>query len=193
MLEKTSSNEYNNEIKQKNQNKNNFVKYSMFIKPDDNNCSPFIWNSKFEPVLSFESNLPIYQIISENQIEFFPCAIKNKPINLSWYQKGEIKDFQNNNIEDFLGGSFSYKKDNTALPYFYFGKNLIPSDNISFYFDSMNKNEFEKIFTVEEQLSKKCLKSIKDSFNAIDIFESKNIEDPTLSKKTKIGFFITPL
>ena len=165
----------------------------MIIKPDENNCAPFLWNSKNEPIFSFQSNLPIYQIISDNQIEFFPCSIKNKNIQLSWYQRGEIKDLPTSNIDDFLGGSFSYKKDSTSLPTFYFGKSLIPSDNISFYFDSMNKPQFEQIFSVEYQNSSKCLKSIRDSFIAIDNFESKNSEDPVLSKKTKIGFFITPL
>ncbi|KAB8039732.1 hypothetical protein GCL60_05575 [Silvanigrella paludirubra] len=193
MLEKISLKNYNEEKENRIKIKNNFIKYSMIIKPDENNCAPFLWNSKNEPIFSFQSNLPIYQIISDNQIEFFPCSIKNKNIQLSWYQRGEIKDLPTSNIDDFLGGSFSYKKDSTSLPTFYFGKSLIPSDNISFYFDSMNKPQFEQIFSVEYQNSSKCLKSIRDSFIAIDNFESKNSEDPVLSKKTKIGFFITPL
>ncbi|MBX9837221.1 MAG: hypothetical protein K2X69_02790, partial [Silvanigrellaceae bacterium] len=160
---------------------------------DENNCAPFLWNSKSEPIFSFQSNLPIYQIISDNQIEFFPCSIKNRNIQLSWYQRGEIKDLPTSNIDDYLGGIFSYKKEISSLPTFYFGKSLIPSDNISFYFDSMNKTQFEQIFSVDSQNSNKCLKSIRDSFIAIDNFESKNTEDPILSKKTKIGFFITPL
>ena len=193
MLEKASPEEFKT-LKLNNSNsKNNFIKYTMLIKPDENNCSPFLWNSKSDSIFSLQSNFPIYQIISDNMIEFFPCAIKNKFINLTWYQKNENKFFNSSNIDEFLGGSFSYKRSLNSLPYFYFGKNFVPSDNISFYFDNISSNEFQEIFSVDEKNTKKCQKSMKDSFSAIDSFESKNIEDPSLSKKTKIGFFITPL
>lgn len=193
MLEKTNPNEYKNLKKSLLQSKNNFIKYTMVIKPDENNCSPFLWNSKAESIFNLQSNFPIYQIISDNLIEFFPCSIKNKIINLTWYQKSENNFLNSSNIYDFLGGNFSYKKSLNPLPYFYFGKNFVPSDNISFYFDSIGSNEFQEIFSVDEKNTKKCQKYMKDSFIAIDTFKSKNIKDPTLSKKTKIGFFITPL
>ncbi len=193
MLEKSSPEEYKVLKQNTLESKNSFIKYTMLIKPDENNCSPFLWNSKSDSIFNLQSNLPIYQIISDNLIEFFPCSIKNKLINLTWYQKNEDKFLNSSSIDEFLGGSFSYKRSLNPLPYFYFGKNLVPSDNISFYFDSVSPYYFQEIFSVDEKNTKKCQKSIKDSFSAIDIFESKNIEDPTLSRKTKIGFFITPL
>ncbi|APJ03081.1 hypothetical protein [Silvanigrella aquatica] len=193
MLEKTTPNEYQALKQNMIPRKNNYIKYTMSIKPDENNCSPFYWTANSDSIFSVHSNFPIYQLISNNLIEFFPCSIKNKYINLSWYQKNENKLENNSNIEGILGGSFQYKRSLTPLPHFYFGKNFVPSDSISFYFDSMTSNNVEEIFSVDEKNSKKCQKQLKDSFSAIDTFESKNIEDPSLSKKTKVGFFITPL
>lgn len=193
VLENITDNEYKSFKANKITFKNNYVKYNLVIKPDENNCSPFIWKSLQEPIINVQSNYPIHQVIADNQIEIFPCAIKNKFVHLSWYQKSNKSNLINENIETFLGGNFQYKKDNLLLPVFYFGKNLIPFNNVSFYFDNISIKEAEEIFSIDEKNLKKSVRNIRENFNAIDIFESKNIEEQTLSKKTKIGFLITPL
>lgn len=173
--------------------KNNYTKYSMVIKPDENNCSSFIWNSLQEPIFDIQANYPIYQIISSNQIEIFPCAIKKKFVQLYWYQKRNLEFANNDNIENYLAGNFQFKKDQYILPEFYFGKKLIPINNISFYFNSLSKDDAKSIFVVEDKNLKQCISTYQKNFEAIEIFESKNVEDQILSKKTKVGFTMTPL
>jgi hypothetical protein len=178
---------------EKNRRKFYFKKYSIIIKPDEQNCSPFLWNSKNEQIIDIQSNYPIYQKINENLIEIFPCEIKRKIIHLTWYQKSQINSFLLNNIEDFLGGNFLYKKPLKELPYFYFGSNFISSKNIAFYFDSIQKKDLEKIFIVEDKFLKKYKKNIENNFLSTDVFEKNKKGKTTLAKKTKVGFLVSPL
>ncbi len=195
MLEKINYNDFNSSQNNISNNKSNFTKYTMVIKPDENNCNSFYWNSKSEPILKIQSSAPVYQIISNEIIEFFPCSIKNKFVSVTWYQKSYKKPSPLNNIDDHLGGYFSYKRPDISnnLPNFYFGNNLVSSNDLVFYFDTMTENQFNSIFIVEEKNNKKCINYIKDNFFTIEKYE-KTIKDPEiLANKTKIGFFITPL
>lgn len=101
MLEKIDLKEYNAKKLDNEKSNKQFIKYSMIIKPDANNCSSFMWNSKKQPIFSLQANFPIYQLLTDNSIEFFPCSIKNKFINLTWYQKNGDNLLSINNIEDF--------------------------------------------------------------------------------------------
>ncbi|KAB8029801.1 hypothetical protein [Fluviispira multicolorata] len=195
MLENIKKKDYEENIKTSLEpiNINKFFKYTLLIKPDAHNCASFLWNPKKEQIFGVQTNYPVNQIILEKSIEFFPCSIKNKFITFTWYQKNEGANAFYSNIDEFLGGSFSYRKNITSLPYFYFGNYLTSSESIPFYFDSVTKQNLEKIFIVDEKNLKKSQKAIKDNFYAIDIFEGKNLDNPTLTNRTKIGFFVTPL
>nr|BFD32983.1 hypothetical protein GTC16762_26010 [Pigmentibacter ruber] len=193
ILENLKNEEYISYKEKKNKILNNYMKYTLVIKPDENNCSSFIWNSQQEQITNIQSNYPIHQLLSDNQLEIFPCAIKGKYIYLNWFQRQNISQNSNSYLDNYLGGFFQYKKDGILLPNFYFGKRLIPFDNIAFYFDSLKKEEIESIFTIEEKYLKKGIKNFHDNFQASDVFESKNVDEQELSKKTKIGFSITPL
>lgn len=194
MLEKTSPDEYKTLNKNRILTKlNNYTKYSMIINPNVNNCNSFLWNANMDSIFDFKSDVPNYQILSSNLIEIFPCTIKSKYINLSWYQKNNEKYIKSSNINEFLGGNFTYKLNNDLLPIFYFGKNLISSDNITFSFDSLNSNVLQEIFSVEHKHENKCQQFIKDNFSSMNYFESINNDSQNSSKATKIGFFITPL
>ncbi|WP_186647276.1 hypothetical protein [Fluviispira vulneris] len=195
MLEKIKQKEYqeSKNITQESVIKNKFFKYTMLIKPDEKNCASFIWNPRKEKIFGIQANYPVNQLIFDSALEFFPCSIKNKFIQLTWYQRNENSNISNANIEDFLGGNFSYRKNITSLPYFYFGNAITSSESIPFYFDTITRQNLEKIFLVEEKNLKRSQKMLKENFYAIDIIEKTNLYNPDLANRTKIGFFVTPL
>ncbi|BBH53823.1 hypothetical protein [Fluviispira sanaruensis] len=195
MLEKIKQKEYQEKknLTQELVEKNKFFKYTMMIKADEKNCASFIWNPRKEKIFGVQANFPVNQLIFDSALEFFPCSIKNKFIQLTWYQRNENSNMASANIDDFLGGNFSYRKNITSLPYFYFGNSITSSESIPFYFDTMTRQNLEKIFLVEEKNLKRSQKILKENFYAIDIFEKSNLNSPNVTNRTKIGFFVTPL
>lgn len=169
--------------------KKEFVKYVMLIHPDKENCAPFIWHATNTDFFGLEATLPVYQILDSSSVEFFPCAMQNQFVRVTWYQKRNKGESSANALLSTVGGQFTYQKNSQQFPSFYFGKNLISSQNLIFLFKQITKSDLHNIFFVNEASLERSVQLAQESFTL------QKAESAFTTEKggTKVALFLSDL
>jgi len=165
------------------------TKYNLLIYPSLKNCQSFIWKSPRETIHNISAEFPIYQLHSTQELEIFPCDFGEQPLKIAWLQKKvnlpETASNKKTILNPHVHGYFAALKNEKIPVMFYYGRDLLLSQNFPLNFDH-SKKQINSLFIVD----KKEIDQIESL--AVRSFKFMQLDD-NLSDSTRASLLISKM